>query len=334
MRFSEFFDSWLYGRDGYYENFKTIGKEGDFYTAVSATNFFGASIANQIYKQIKAGSTPTDVTLIEIGAHQGYLLCDMIQWLYTCDPSLMESMDFAIVERQPKVQKMQKEYIKERFGNDIQITHYSDLSEISVTNAFYVANEIFDAFACELVYDNKIAVIDEDTLHHRWIDNDDEALKATAKRYGIEKGEVAVGFEVFAQTMFRTAKHVEFITFDYGEKHPRNDFSVRIYKDHEVFPFFENGLDIIKLYKQSDITMDVHFGHLMGAFEDAGFQIVTFANQNSALVEFGLMDILQSYAKVSTQQQYLRQLNRIKTLIEPTMMGERFKMMQVKKDKQ
>jgi len=44
---------WLYGNDGYYKNFKTIGKEGDFYTAVSTSRFFGASIANYFYKLLQ-----------------------------------------------------------------------------------------------------------------------------------------------------------------------------------------------------------------------------------------------------------------------------------------
>ncbi|MBD3807489.1 MAG: hypothetical protein IE880_02080, partial [Epsilonproteobacteria bacterium] len=52
MNFSEYMNEWLYGHDGYYNSFKTIGKEGDFYTAVSSSRFFGASIANYFLKLI------------------------------------------------------------------------------------------------------------------------------------------------------------------------------------------------------------------------------------------------------------------------------------------
>lgn len=325
MRFSEFFNSWLYGEDGYYKNFKTIGKAGDFYTAVSTTNFFGASIANFLYDQIQTGRVSKNTALVEVGAHQGYLICDMIQWLYTCDASLIESMQFYIVEKQPKVQNQQREYIYNRFGNDVRVDIVSALSEIKSDEVFVAANEIFDAFACELVYDDKICHIDEKTLHPVWIDNKDEPIKQKCKKYGIEKGEVAVGFEAFAKELSNCAKKISFLTFDYGEKYSRNDFSIRIYKDHKVYPFFENGLNMDELYKKSDITMDVNFMHLIDAFEQNRFKTVKFSSQNSALVDFGLMEILEKYAKVATKQQYMHQVNKIKTLIDPTMMGERFK---------
>lgn len=331
MRFSEFFNSWLYGDEGYYTNYKAIGKGGDFYTAVSTTNFFGASIANFIYKQIKDTKLSTDFALVEVGAHKGYLICDMIQWLYTCDESLVKTLSFYIVEKQPEVKKQQKEYIHSRFGNDVDIQIVSSLEEIENEELFVVANEIFDAFSCELVYDDKICHIDDTTYHPFWVNNSDEGILHRCKKYGIEKGEVAVGFEEFAQELSKCGKKIDFVTFDYGERHIRNDFSIRIYKDHTVYPFFENGLDMGQLYKKSDITMDVNFVHLIDAFEQNSFKMVTFSPQNSALIAFGLMEILEKYAKVATQKQYMHQVNKIKTLIDPTMMGERFKMVHFQK---
>ena len=44
MLFSEYMNAWLYEEEGYYKKFKAIGKSGDFYTAVSTSRFFGASI--------------------------------------------------------------------------------------------------------------------------------------------------------------------------------------------------------------------------------------------------------------------------------------------------
>ncbi len=74
----------------------------------------------------------------------------MIQWLYTVDKSLIDTLKFGIVEREPKLQKEQLEYIKSRFGDDVKIEHFSTLDEVSVDYAFFVSNEIFDAFPCEL----------------------------------------------------------------------------------------------------------------------------------------------------------------------------------------
>jgi len=328
MYFSDYMHEWLYGQDGYYKNFKAIGKEGDFYTAVSTSAFFGASIANHFYKLIQEAKADRNGWLIEIGAHQGYLLCDMIQWLYTCDPTLVTSLKFAIVERQPEVQKAQLAYVQERFGDDITITHFNDISEVEAAYAFVVANEIFDAFPCELLKDEKIAFVEKNEI--TWKEAPSEMLD-WAERHRLKQGEVAVGYEDFAQHMAKGIQKCDFVTFDYGEKYVRNDFSIRVYRKHETFPLFDEALILEESFQKDDITYDVNFGHVTEAFVAAGFSEEAYETQARALVRFGLIDILERFAKQTTQAKYLREADKVKTLISPTMMGDKFKMIHFKK---
>jgi SAM-dependent MidA family methyltransferase len=259
MQFSDYMYDWLYGEEGYYKNFKAIGKSGDFYTAVSTSRFFGASIANYFYTLLKEGKADRNGWLIEIGAHQGYLICDMIQWLYTCDPTLVTTLKFGIVERQPEVQKTQLAYIQERFGNDIQIRHFHDISEVEAHYAFVVANEIFDAFPCELLKDEKIALVKEHEIE--WVEAPARMLN-WAKRHHLKQGEIAIGYETFAKEMAKGIEKCDFVSFDYGEKYVRNDFSIRVYRAHETFPLFDEDLILSESYKKDDITYDVNFGHV------------------------------------------------------------------------
>jgi SAM-dependent MidA family methyltransferase len=319
---------WLYGEEGYYKHFKAIGKSGDFYTAVSTSSFFGASIANHLFKMITEGSADRNGWLIEIGAHQGYLLCDMIQWLYTCDPSLVKTLKFGIVERQPEVRKAQLAYIESRFGSDIEITHFHDISEVNVDYAFVVANEIFDAFPCELYKEGKIATVDNHVID--W-EEAPETLEAWAKQHYLTTGEIAVGYETFAKAMSAGIKACDFVTFDYGEKYVRNDFSIRVYRNHETFPLFDEALDLSESFQKDDITYDVNFAHVLEAFQAAGFTEEAYETQARALVRFGLIDILEQFARQTTQAKYLREADKVKTLIAPTMMGDRFKMIHLKK---
>ena len=316
-------NEWLYGENGYYKTFKAIGKEGDFYTAVSTSSFFGASIANHFYKLIQKEAFKRDGWLIEIGAHKGYLLCDMIQWLYTLDPTLVQTLKFGIVERQPEVQKAQLEYISQRFGDDIEITHFNDIDEVEVEYAFVVANEIFDAFPCELIKDGEMAFVQDHKVE--WREADKELLEFASKHRQV-KGEVAVGYEEFAKAMAKGIKHCDFVSFDYGEKLVRNDFSVRVYKKHETFPLFDEELKLEEVYQRADITYDVNFGHVIEAFEEAGFSLDKYETQARALVRFGIIDILEQFAKQTTQANYLREADKIKTLLAPTIMGDKFKM--------
>ena len=328
MHFSEYMNEWLYGEEGYYKHFKDIGKEGDFYTAVSTSAFFGASIANHLYRMIKEGNVSKNAWLIEIGAHQGYLLCDMIQWLYTCDPSLIKSLRFGIVERQPEVREAQRHYIAQRFGSDVEVVHFDDIATVAVDEAFVVANEIFDAFGCELYKDGKIAMVEKHQIS--W-EEAPQTMQEWAQKHYLQTGEIAVGYEVFATSMARGIKRCHFVTFDYGEKYVRNDFSIRVYRKHETFPLFDEALKLEESFGKDDITYDVNFAHVLEAFEASGFQEVAYETQARALVRFGIIDILEQFAKQTTQANYLREADKIKTLIAPTMMGDRFKMIHLHK---
>jgi len=328
MQFSEYMNEWLYGTDGYYKQFKAIGKGGDFYTAVSTSSFFGASIANHFYEMLKNNKADKNGWLIEIGAHQGYLLCDMIQWLYTCDPALVKTLKFGIVERQPEVQKAQLAYIQERFGDDISITHFDDISDVNVEYAFVVANEIFDAFPCELLKDEKVSVVNDHEIS--WEDAEPLMLD-WAKKQHLTQGEVAVGYETFAQEMANGISKCDFVTFDYGEKYVRNDFSIRVYRKHETYPLFDEALVLSESYQKDDITYDVNFAHVSEAFKDVGFTEEAYETQARALIRFGLIDILEQFSKQTTPARYASEADKIKTLISPTMMGDRFKMIHLKK---
>jgi len=328
MLFSQYFNDWLYGKDGYYSTYKAIGKDGDFYTAVSTSQFFGGSIAKRLLSTIESGFLNEDTTIVEIGAHHGYLLADIIQFIYTLKPELLKTLKFAIVERFDYLQETQKKYFQDSFGDEINLIHYDDISKLELNSAFIVANEIFDAFACELVYTTKddkfqMGIVQNNKIE--FVNCEDKNLIAVCDKYKITKGEVAVGYEEFAQTLASNIKTFEFITFDYGEKYPRNDFSCRIYEKHNVYPIFDDKIKLEELFGKSDITCDVNFSHLIDSFDKFEIKNVQYDTQLKALVDFGIIELLEMLHKNVEEKVYLREANRAKTLLEPTGMGDRFK---------
>ena len=338
MKFSKYMTEWLYGKNGYYTKFIDIGKKGDFYTAVSTSMFFGGSIANRFIKTFDEGFLSKKTTLLEIGAHQGYLLADIIQFIYTLRPKLLKSMTFAIIEPQKENQEAQKEYIKNSFGDAIELIHYNSLEKVDLKSAFVVANELFDSFACELIKDDKMLYVEDDKIFFKEMD---EKSKKLAKKYGVSKGEISTNFEKYAKLLTQHIKKFEFVTFDYGEKFARGDFSIRVYKEHKVYPFFtltEYGkedkakISFRELFKNSDITYDVNFAHLIDAFEEEGIKNVEYSTQLSALTNFGITELLEILRQNVDESSYLRELNRVKTLLNPVILGEKFKMARFRKD--
>lgn len=333
MRFSDYFNQWLYGENGYYTTFKTIGKEGDFYTSVSTSKFFGGAIAKRILAVIDEGFLSAGATILEIGAHQGYLLADIIEFIHTLRPELLKSLRFAILEKHPHLQERQKEYFKECFGDVIELVHLSALDELCLDEAFVISNEIFDAFACELVWtkDDELLMADVNEAHQISWQNAPVELKEVCKAYKITKGEVIVGVDSFAKSLAQAIAKMEFMSFDYGERYPRGDFSIRIYENHKVYPFFEEGLNLARLFQKSDITFDVNFAQIIDDFSQNGFSLVAYDTQLKALVEMGILELLGMVLDHAGENAYLRELNKVKTLINPLSMGERFKMVVLRK---
>ncbi len=335
QRFSEYFDEWLYGEDGYYSNYKTIGKEGDFFTAVSASSLFGGSIAKRIIETIDSGFVSKNTTILEIGAHHGYLMADMIQFIYTLRPELLKTLTFAIVERYENLRIKQQQYLDESFGKNINFHHFSSLDEVQLESAIVVANEIFDAFPCELVItkENHLeqGFVQDHTIIFEKTDN--QELIEVCQKNSITKGEVPLSFKPFAKALGDSIQKYEFITFDYGDHFPRNDFSCRIYSKHKVYPIFEENLDIAELCKKSDITFDVNFGFLIECFKELCVENIIYETQLKALVRFGIIELLEMFHKNADEKTYLREANKVKTLLEPVGMGDRFKVAVFRKNK-
>jgi len=329
VQFSEYMEKWLYGENGYYATYRPIGKKGDFYTAVSTSKFFGGAIAKHIISRIDEGFLRPDSLICEIGAHHGYLLADIIEFLHTLRPELLKTLRFAIVERFQALREAQKNYFDESFGNAVILEHYDDLNKISEKCTFFIANEIFDAFPCELFYKGKIGKVN----NHRIVFEDESAeIAALAGEYKQDRGEIAVGYESFAEAMARTSEKFEFMSFDYGELDARSDFSIRVYQNHQVYPLFDEALDVAKSFGENDITYDVNFTHVKKAFEAQGIVCAQYATQLVALVEMGILDLLAILKEHASDEIYQQELEKVKILITPSLMGERFKMIRLVKE--
>ncbi|MDD5156748.1 SAM-dependent methyltransferase [Sulfurimonas sp.] len=330
MKFSEYMNQWLYGENGYYMTYKSIGKDGDFYTAVSSSKFFGGTIANHIIRLVDEGFLAKDGTVCEIGAHHGYFLADIVEFIYTLRPELLKTLDFVIIERYDSLKDFQINYFQESFGDVVKLTHYKSLKELKCNNAFFVANEIFDAFPCELYYKGKCARVER---HEIIFDIDDSFTEEKTKKYYKDRGEIAIGYEEFAKDMAASCKKFEFMSFDYGEMSARPDFSIRVYAKHNVIPFFDEKINRAELFANSDITYDVTFEHVKDAFVSASVEFLELKAQMTALVNMGILDLLEILKEKSDEKIYKQELEKVKILIMPNFLGERFKMIKFRQNR-
>jgi len=321
MKFSEFFDIWV--NENYYKFGVDIGKKGDFYTNVSVGYLFGACLANYFLKLLKKGEISSSCKVVEIGANLGEMLADFAQGIFTLEPEILKNLEFIIIEPHENLSKKQLETFTKRFGNDAKIRHYKNLDECLFDEIFVISNELLDAFSCEVIDGQNMLFVDDDLKFH-W-QKADQNLLALAKKFGIKKGEISTSYTKFALQLASAAKKMRFLSFDYGEFEPKNEFSLRIFKDHQVFSLFEIS-DLAPYFKSSDLTYSLCFKQVKEAFCEAGFLMLKFKKQNEALVcDLGVDEILSLVLEKGSKQAYENAAKQAKFLLSPEFLGEKFK---------
>lgn len=169
LRFSKFMSQSLYGENGYYTNLQKVGERGDFYTSVSASKFFGGSIAFYILKLLEQGQLTPPLRIIEIGADKGYLLGDIAQFLDALTENLLESCEFATIEPLLNLANFQKTYFQNlKLVQKTSFNVYSPDIYISLLKSpqnkekdlIVISNELLDSFPCEVICNNQMLYVD------------------------------------------------------------------------------------------------------------------------------------------------------------------------------
>ncbi|MBK2000203.1 SAM-dependent methyltransferase [Campylobacter sp. 2018MI35] len=300
MKFSQFFNTWLH--ENYYKNVSKIGKNGDFFTAVSVGNLFGILLAKHFLKLIDKGVLKFPLEIVEIGANEGYLSRDFLSALLEFRPEIFPQISFFIIEPHKKLQILQKKTLE-----GIDFIHKNSLEECHFKNAFFFSNELFDSFTCELIDNVTMAYVKDYQIIFKPIDKD---LQQRCQELGLTKGELSLELEIFLKKLDKASEKFIFAGFDYGT-FSNDRFSIRIYQKHEVFNPFEISLK--DFFGKSDITYNVNFNHLKMTIENLNFKLLHLKKQSQALIDFGFEELLE-YTKNKNIKSYENLLSQSKIL--------------------
>jgi SAM-dependent MidA family methyltransferase len=119
LTFARFMELALYCPvHGYYETKKdNPGRQGDFYTSVSVGELFGQLLAFQFAEWLEEIKTLnpqlSTFNLIEAGAHDGRLAKDILAWLQSNRPELLDQIEYWIIEPSARRQEWQGETLRE-----------------------------------------------------------------------------------------------------------------------------------------------------------------------------------------------------------------------------
>src|SRR5665647_2213966 len=97
ITFADFMAACLYEPElGYYTSpGRKVGAEGDFYTSITVHAAFGRVVAREIAQMWRSMGMPAGFTLVECGAGNGRLACDIMDFLEEREPVMYQRLSLA-----------------------------------------------------------------------------------------------------------------------------------------------------------------------------------------------------------------------------------------------
>ena len=289
-----------------------IGSDGDFYTSADLDPVFGQLLAKQFAQWASAFDA---FTVVELGAGKGLLARDILQ---------QRRFPYMILERSAAMRQRQQELLK-----DYDVTWIDDLPR-DITGCIF-SNEFFDALPVHRVV-QRGGVLKEIyvTEEFQEIEGDlDPAVEAFCQVSGrctplLNEGQIAeINLEA-GRWIGRIAAALHrgyHVAIDYG--YARDEFyaqphgTLMCYWRHQAVedPYIRIG--------EQDMTAHVNFSDLM---EEPSLETVLFTTQKDYLIQLGILNEIERLATAGDAVS-MQRLLRIKKLILPSSMGERFKVL-------
>lgn len=336
ISFRDFMDMALYYPElGYYTSpEEKIGGHGDFYTASELDRAFGELLGKQ-FAEIYTKIGEENFKIVEIGAGKGYLAFDILKFLQENYPEVFKNTTYTIIEKSPYHIKTQKELLSV-FENVEWVQDIIDFDDESITGVVF-SNELFDSFPVHLIrkikgkiYEVFIKVDEENKVQETLKEASEEILRYMEQlKINIPEGmqtEINLDAVDYIQKIGKKLKKGFVITIDYG--YP----SAELYKPYRMrgtlmcyyrHRYSENFYENVGM---QDITSHVNFSALKYYGMIAGLDFTGFTDQAHFLTNLGLMEIFEKLQEKNDYESFER-LNRLKTLVLPKGMGEKFKVL-------
>jgi SAM-dependent MidA family methyltransferase len=339
ITFAEYMELILYHPQfGYYaSDAARIGESGDFLTAPHLADDFGEMLAIQIHQIWDILARPQLFNIVEMGAGQGLLAKQILDYARQFYPDFYRSIDYIIVETAPA---MIAEQTKRLTDLPVRWCQWSEIGYRSIIGCF-LSNELIDALPVHqlIVSEHKlqeiyvtvndtngdfaeeIGELSTDRLDKYWQLNGVNLLSDRyPDRYRTEVNLAALDWLKILESKLQ---HGYIISIDYGYTADRYynpmraQGTLQCYFQHAYHndPYINIG--------NQDLTAHVDFTALQQQGELLGLQTVSFTQQGMFLMALDLGDRIANISNGSGD--ILALLNRrqnLHQLIDPMALGK------------
>jgi SAM-dependent MidA family methyltransferase len=295
ITFEAFMEAALYDEvHGYYPSRRNqpgstpVGTDGDYFTSPSSHPAFGALLALQLDEMWRSMGSPSEFTVVEMGAGDGVLVADISQYIEQELPDFAKCVSYISTDLAPP-------------ANSVSVGQTSQLPTGII--GCVISNELLDAFPVNrfVVRAGEVREIYVDFQDGKFVETVSDVsepeisarvepfLDSLPENY---RGEVNLRIGYWADSVAATLESGYVLTIDYGYDRPelykptRVDGSLRCYYQHTLS---QNSLG--RIGKQ-DLTAHVDFtavDHTLGVM---GFERIGKPSQQRFLSNLGIEGFL------------------------------------------
>nr|WP_290224998.1 class I SAM-dependent methyltransferase [Trichocoleus desertorum] len=330
ITFADYMDLALYHpQQGYYSTRAvTIGAQGDFFTSPHLGSDFGELLAEQFVDMWRSLGQPSPFTLLEMGAGQGILATDILQYLQQQYPDFFQVIDYVIVERSPTLRLQQQQRLRSHKplvdSSPIRWCTWEEIPVDSIVGCCF-SNELVDAFPIHQV------VLTEGELREVYVSLGSSPSAPETMQFTEQLGELStpelkeyfewVGIPLLSGNYpegYRTEVNLAaldwlktvadrlqrgyLLTIDYGYPATRyyspvrSEGTLQCYYQHR----YHNNPYLYVGYQ--DITAHVDFTALERQGDRCGLQLVGLIQQGLFLMALGLGDRIAALSQTDLSQ--------------------------------
>ena len=308
---------------GYYQKKNPFGLKGDFITAPNISNIFSEIVSIWFVSFWENLGRPNKINFVELGPGNGDFCLTLIRTLKNF-PEVFSASEIILYEKSEKLKKVQKKRIKSN-----KVKWIDNLNKINKNPIVFFGNEFLDALPIKQfkkhnnnIFEKHVALKKNkvDFIFKKALKKDINKLK----NFNLQLNNGVIeypehGFRelsVICKKIKKLNGGVLFIDYGYTEK-------ININTLQSVMKHKYNYIN--KNIGSADITSLVNFNLYKKVFEFNGLVSENIITQSQFLQKMGIIERTKILSKNMTSENKINLYTRLERLIDPRMMGEKFK---------